>query len=199
MERVVGQSGVVLGVQEKEFGCIGHYVPILVHPGDASRRIGLHQHKEHQEEPSVIDLLVAGICTQDLWLIWAANTGSETGGRYRGQLRQGGSTVSNRICCSEGARSTQLLLHSTNEMLPCYCCDRSMPCSGSSQAAALCTLPVPPARGASRAGAAGLTLHIEEDGCIGGVTGGWVSHGAVELAICAPGSDGESAAGCARC
>lgn len=92
MEGVVGQPGVVLGVQEEEFGCVGHHAPILVHPGDAGRRVGLHQHKEQQEEPGVIHLLVAGICAQDLWLIWAANTGSEAGGGHRGQLGQGGSS-----------------------------------------------------------------------------------------------------------
>lgn len=82
MEGVVGQPGVVLGVQEEEFGRVGHHAPILVHPGDAGRRVGLHQHKEQQEEPGVVHLLVAGICVQDLWLIWAANTGSEAGGGH---------------------------------------------------------------------------------------------------------------------
>lgn len=60
-------------------------------------------------------------------------------------------------------------------------------------------LPVPPAAGASRTSAAGLTLHVEEHGCVGGGTGGRVGHGAVELAIRTPGGDGESAAGRARC
>lgn len=43
------------------------------------------------------------------------------------------------------------------------------------------------------------TLHVEEDRCVGGGTGGRVGHGAVELAIRTPGGDGESAAGRARC
>lgn len=158
MERVVGQPGVVLGVQEKEFGGVGHHAPILVHPGDAGRRVGLHQHEEQQEEPGVVHLLVAGICAQDLWLIWAAKTGSETGGRHGGQLGQGGSTGSRRICCSEGAGSTRLLLHSTKEMLPCYCWGRSTACSAPG------TLPVPPAGGASRTGAAGLTYTARRGG-----------------------------------
>lgn len=64
---------------------------------------------------------------------------------------------------------------------------------------ALGTLPVPPAAGGSRTSASGLTLHIEEHGCVGSGTGDWVGHGAVELAICTPGGDGESAAGRARC
>lgn len=60
-------------------------------------------------------------------------------------------------------------------------------------------LPVPPAAGASRTSAVGLTLHVEEHGCVGGGTRGRVGHGAVELAIRTPGGDGESAAGRARC
>lgn len=99
---MVGQPGVVRGTQEEELGGVGHHVPILVHPGDAGRRVGLHQHKEHQEEPSTLILLVASICPQDLRLIWAANTGNETGGRERG------STAGSRLCL---ARAGGLVSH----------------------------------------------------------------------------------------
>lgn len=46
-KRVVGQPWVVCGAQEEEFGGVGHDVPILVHPNDAGRGVGLHQHEEH--------------------------------------------------------------------------------------------------------------------------------------------------------
>lgn len=86
---MVGQPRVARGTQEEDLGGIGHHVPILVHPGDAGRRVGLHQHEEQQEEPSTLDLLVAGICPQDLRLIWATNTGSETGRRDEALPRPG--------------------------------------------------------------------------------------------------------------
>lgn len=45
----------------------------------------------------------------------------------------------------------------------------------------------------SRAGAADLTLHVEENGGVVGLTGGQVCQGAVELTVGAPGGEGEGA------
>lgn len=73
MKRVVGQSRVVCGAQEEELGGVGHHLPIRGHPGDAGGRVGSHQHEEQQEEPGALSLLVAGVCLQDLRLIWATN------------------------------------------------------------------------------------------------------------------------------
>lgn len=92
VKRAVGQPWVARGTQEEKLGGVGHHMPILVHPGDAGRWVGLHQHKEHQEKASALDLLVAGTFLQDLWLIWVKNRGSEMG------RRDGGNTDGSRIC-----------------------------------------------------------------------------------------------------
>lgn len=43
---VVGQPGVVLGIQHQEVGGVDGYWPILVDPGDIGRWVGTYQGKQ---------------------------------------------------------------------------------------------------------------------------------------------------------
>lgn len=117
VKRAVGQPWVARGTQEEKLGGVGHHMPILVHPGDAGRWVGLHQHEEHQEKASALDLLVAGTFLQDLWLIWVKTEAVRwAGGMGATQLGAGFVSPGFRCACPP-------CLHRTDKMLPCCGCD----------------------------------------------------------------------------
>lgn len=67
---MVGEPGVVLGIQQQVVGSVDSHWPILVDPGHTGRRVGTHQGKKDNEEALVLSFLVLGSNLSNLWLNW---------------------------------------------------------------------------------------------------------------------------------
>lgn len=67
---VVGEPGVVLGIQHQEVRGVDSHWPILVDPGHIDRRVGTHEGKEDDQKARALSFLVLGPNLSNLRLNW---------------------------------------------------------------------------------------------------------------------------------
>lgn len=70
LHSVVGEPGVVLGIQHQEVRGVDSHRPILVDPGHIGRRVGTHQGKKYDQEAWALSFLVLGPNLGNLRLNW---------------------------------------------------------------------------------------------------------------------------------